>query len=379
MRFDVLIKDARAIDKAAGLKDAMDIGISEGKISEVSPDLDIAEAKEVIPAAGLIVTPGLIDFHGHALFLSGIGMGSDLDTVCRSTGVTTFVDGGSAGAATFPVFKELLMDKTETRLRVFLHISSIGIADIDVGESTYLDLHDPQRAAEAAKAHPECIIGIKVREQIEVVGNNNIEPLRLAKRAASLAGGLPIMVHVTHPPVPLAQMLEILEPGDIVSHFLHGKAQGILDDNGKIHTSVIEARQRGLLFDVGHGRNHVDFNVARIAINEGFLPDTISTDITRPGMTGVVKNLPHTLSKFLNLGMDLESVMACATTTPARLLGLEGVIGTLKKGATADIALFELETGDFEFVDAEGNVLPGKTRLDPRYTIRSGKITWRKP
>ena len=378
MRYDLLIKGGRAIDLAGGFDGRTDIGIAAGKISDISPDLDAAEAKEIIDAAGLIVTPGLIDFHAHALFLSGLGMGSDLDPICRSTGVTTVVDGGSSGAATFPVFRDQFIDTAQTRIRVFLHISSIGLADLEVGESTYLNLHDPERAADTANTNPDLIVGIKVRQQAEAVGHNGLEPLRLAKRAASLAGGLPVMVHVTNPPCPLSRILELLEPGDIVSHFLHGKGHGMLDENGKIYGAVSEARQRGVLFDVGGGPPHVDFDVARIAVKEGFLPDTISTDLTRGGMAGIVKNFPHTLSKFLNLGLDIGAVMTCATTNPARLLGMEGEIGTLQKGAVADIAVFDLESGDFKFEDAEGRVLSGDTRLDPRYTVREGKIVWRR-
>ena len=378
MYFDLLIKGGRVIDPAAGLDGKLDIGIAEGKISEISSDLDIAEAQEVIDAGKRIVTPGLIDLHAHALFVGGYGLGSELDHVCRSTGVTTLVDGGSSGAATFPVFKELLIDSSETMIRTFLHISTIGLADLTVGESTYLDLHQPEQAAETAKAYPETIVGIKVRQQAEAVGNNGVEPLRLAKRAALMAGGIPTMVHVTHPPVPLKQILELLDPGDIVTHFLHGKGMGILDEDGKISACVLEARKKGILYDVGHGSNHLDFDIARLAIKEGFLPDTISTDLTRKNMIGVVKNLPHTLSKFLNLGMDLGSVIVCATNNPAHILGMEGSIGTIKKGAIADIAIFDMESGDFLFEDSQGNVLAGKICLTPISTIRKGKVTWQK-
>ena len=376
MHYDLLIKGGRAIDAPRGLDAKVDIGIAEGKILAVAPDLNVSDATTVIDAARWIVTPGLVDFHAHALFLNGIGLGADLDPVCRATGVTTLVDAGSAGAATFPVLKELLIDDAQTRIRAFLHISTIGLSDLEVGESTYLQFHLPERAAEAVRAHPETIVGIKVRQQSEIVGDNGLEPLKRAKRAARLAGGVPTMVHVTHPPVPLQQVLALLDPGDIVSHFLHGRGMGILDADGRIDACVLGARQRGIRFDVGHGRQHLDFDVARCAIQAGFLPDTISTDLTRGGMAGVVKNLPHTLSKFLNLGMDLGSVIACATANPARLLGLEGKIGTLHKGAVADVALFEVESGNFQFEDAQGKPLPGKLRLAPRCTIRAGKVSW---
>jgi len=375
VKYYLLLKGGRVVDAAAGLNDFMDVGTWGDRISEVGPDLDPSEAKQVIDVSGLIVAPGLIDLHSHAFI--GEGLGIETDETCRSTGITTLVDGGSSGAATFRGFKELLIDQAETRILAFLHISSIGLADHNVGESTYLDLHDPERAAETATEYSRLIVGIKVRQQTEAVGDNGLEPLRLAKRAASLAGGLPTMVHVTHPPVPLSQILDLLEPGDIVTHFLHGRGMGILDDQRKISEPAKESRRKGIIFDVGHGRNHLNFAVARIALGEGFLPDTISCDLTRPGRAGVAQNLPTCLSKFLNLGMDITSVVACATTNPARLLNMEGTIGTLRKGAVADIAIFAMESGDFTFEDCDGNTLQGQARLSPRYTIHKGNLTWK--
>lgn len=375
MKYDLLLKGGRVVDAAVGLDGLVDVSIRGDSIAEVASDLSPSEAKRIIDVSGLIVAPGLIDLHSHAFI--GEGLGIETDETCRSAAVTTLVDGGSSGAATFKGFKELLIDRAETRVLAFLHISSIGLADHKVGESTYLDLHDPERAAETAVEHSALIVGIKVRQQSEAVGDNGLEPLRLAKRAASLAGGLPTMVHVTHPPVPLSEIMDLLEPGDIVTHFLHGRGMGILDDEGNVSELVKEARQRGIIFDVGHGRNHLNFPIARIALEEGFPPDTISCDLTKPGKAGVAKNLPTCLSKFLNLGMDLTSVLACATTNPARILGMEGKIGTLRKGAVADIAVFALESGDFAFEDCDGNTMQAQARLSPRYTVRKGNLTWK--
>ena len=311
-----------------------------------------------------------------AFYLGDLGLGKDLETVCYPSCVTTLVDGGSAGAATFPGFRECIIQPSEMRIFSFLHISSIGLADIDVGESTYLTLHDPQRAADMAKANPNIILGIKVRQQAEAVGENGLAPLRLAKKAAALAGGLPVMVHVTHPPVPLSEILEILEPGDIVSHFLHGKGDGILKADGVIFPEVIQAREKGIFFDVGHGRFHVSFEVARAAFAQGFLPDTISTDMTRSGRDGFVKNLAHTMSKFLNLGMDIKTVVACVTSKPAQVMNKQQMIGALKKGAFADIAVFALQSGEFTFEDTEAQILKGSVHIAPKYTVLNGRIVW---
>jgi dihydroorotase len=355
----------------------MDLGITGEIIAEVGPGLNPIEARRVMDVKGLLVAPGLIDFHAHA-FLGASELGTETDSTCLPSGVTTLVDAGSSGAATFLGFKEFLIDPAETRLLAFLHISSIGLADLQVGESTYLPFLDPQRAAEMAGKYPGLILGIKVRQQKENVGDNGIEPLKLAKKAAALAGGLPTMVHVTNPPVPLSQMLDLLEPGDIVSHFLHGRGMGILNADNRVYASVREARQRGIFFDVGHGRNHLNFSVARRALDEGFLPDTISSDLTRQGKAGVVKNLLHCLSKFLALGMDLPSILACVTINPARIMKMDSLIGTLQKGAFADLAVLSLEAGEFDLEDCDGQTIRGQKRILCHRTIRRGKLVWQR-
>ncbi|MGB9699540.1 MAG: amidohydrolase/deacetylase family metallohydrolase [Thermodesulfobacteriota bacterium] len=375
MKFDLLIKGGRVVDKSLGIDKQMDVGIKGDKIAEIGEDLNPQEARQVLEAKGFIVTAGLIDFHAHA-FIEARELGLETEQTCLSSGVTTMVDAGSCGAANFEGFKEFLIDQTKVRLLTFLNISTIGIADRLVGECTYLPYLHPERTAEMIQNYPSLILGVKVRQQKEVVGENGLEPLKLAKKAAHLAGGLPVMVHVTNPPVPLNKILEMLEPGDIVSHFLHGRGMGILDEKGKLYPWVHEARKKGVIFDVAHGRNHLNFSVARIALQEGFLPDTISSDLTRLGKIGVVKNLLHCLTKFLNLGMDLASVLACATNHPARLLKLENMIGTLKKGAFADIAILALETGDFIYEDSDGHKMNGQYCLSPRYTISRGQVVW---
>lgn len=375
MKYNLLIKRGRVIDKSLGFDRQMDVGIKEDKIAEVGEDLNPQEAQQVLEAKNLIVTPGLIDFHAHA-FIEARELGLETDHTCLSSGVTTMVDAGSTGAANFEGFREFLIERSKVRLLTFLHISTIGIADRLVGECSYLPYLNPERTAEMVQKYPKLILGIKVRQQKEVVGANGLEPLKLAKKAARLAGGVPVMVHVTNPPVSLDNILELLDPGDVVSHFLHGRGMGILNEDHRIFPWVHEARKKGLIFDVAHGRNHLNFSVARIALQEGFLPDTISSDLTRIGKVGVVKNLLNCLSKFLNLGMDLSSVLACATNLPARFLKLEGMIGTLRKGACADIAILELATGDFLFTDSDGNKIKGQYSLFPKYTISRGQIVW---
>lgn len=378
MKYELLIRGGRVIDPAAGLDRVADVAFQGDRVSAVEPGIDPGRSERVIDAAGLLVLPGLIDFHAHALFLSGLGLSTDLDRICAAHGVTTLVDAGSAGAATFPVFKEMLIDRAETRLFAFLHISSVGLAELEVGESTYLDHHRPQAAAETAAAHPGLIVGIKVRQQAEVVGRNGLEPLTLAKRAATLAGGLPTMVHVTNPAVPLPEILDLLDPGDIVSHIYHGRGDGLLDARGEVRAELLRARERGILFDSAHGSNHFNFDVARKALEGGFAPDAVATDLTRKNMATVVKSLPHCLSKLINLGLELGPAISCVTAQPAAILGRQGEIGTLSPGAVADAAVFELKTGEFRFDDADGHSLIGDRLLEPVATIRQGRLAWQR-
>jgi dihydroorotase len=258
----------------------------------------------------------------------------------------------------------------------FLHISAIGLTHLGIGEHCHLDYSDPDLAAAVAREHRDVILGIKVREQVEVVGAHGLEPLRRGIRAAE-AAGLPVIVHVNNPPAEYGEVLALLRPGDIVSHFFHGRGSGILDAGGRIKAAVHEARRRGVVFDVAHGRNHVNFDVVRRAFAEGFYPDTISSDLTRPGRAGVVKDLPTTLSKFLCLGMPLADVVRAATAAPARAIGRSGDLGTLAPGAAGDAAVFAVEEGRFAYQDADGNTLEGDRRWVPRLTVRAGRIWWR--
>ena len=209
-----------------------------------------------------------------------------------------------------------------------------------------------------------------------VVGDAGIEPLRRAVRAAD-ALGKRVMVHVTTPPVPLAEMLALLRPGDVVTHFLHGRGDGILDAHGQIKKEVWQARERGVVFDVGHGRRHVNFEVARAAFAQGLFPDTISSDLNTPASQGVARDLPHTMAKFLNLGVPLAEVIRSVTARPAAVIDRAGVLGTLAPGSIGDVAVFEHERGDFEFEDNDGHRMGGRERLTPVLTVKDGEVWWR--
>jgi dihydroorotase len=376
MRFDLLLTGGHVIDPAAGVDGRRDVAFASGRVAAVDVAIPRASAREVVDVSGAFVAPGLVDLHAHA-FIGGHDLGVETDAVCASTGVTTLCDAGSAGAANFAGLREFVIARAETRVLAFVHVAAIGLTHLAVGEHCYLDYTDPDLAAGVARDHRDVALGIKVRIQTEVVAHHGLEPLRRGLRAAE-AAGVPVIVHVNNPPVEYGEVLGLLRPGDIVSHFLHGRGSGILDAQGRIKAAVLEARRRGVVFDVAHGRNHVNFAVARQALAQGFPPDTISSDLTRPGRAGVVRDLPTTLSKFLSLGMPLADVVRAATATPARAIGRGGELGTLAPGAAGDAAVFLLEEGRYPYQDADGHVMEGAKRWTPRLTVRAGRVCWRR-
>jgi dihydroorotase len=376
MRHDLLLTGGHVIDPASGVDGRRDVAFASGKVAAVGAAIPRESAREVVDVSGAYVAPGLVDLHAHA-FIAGHDLGIETDSVCASTGVTTLCDAGSTGAANFAGLREYVMARAETRVLGFLHIAAIGLSHLGIGEHCYLEYSNPDLAAGVARDHRDVVVGVKVRIQKEVVAEHGLEPLRRGIRAAD-AAGVPVIVHVNNPPVEYAEVLALLRPGDIVSHFLHGRGSGILDAAGRVKAGVQEARRRGILFDVAHGRNHVNFPVARKAFAEGFFPDSISSDLTRPGRASVVRDLPTTLSKFLSLGMPLQDVVRAATATPARAIGRGGQVGSLAPGAAGDAAVFAIDEGRFPYEDADGNVMEGAKRWTPRLTVRAGRVWWRR-
>jgi dihydroorotase len=375
VRFDLVLTGGHVIDPAAGVDGRRDVAFSAGRVVAIESALPAGHARETVDVVGSYVVPGLIDLHAHA-FIAGHDLGVETDAVCRSTGVTTLCDAGSTGGANFAGLREYVMARAETRVLGFVHLSAIGLTHLGIGEHCLLEYSDPDLAAAVAREHRDVVLGIKVREQVEVVGAHGLEPLRRGLKAAETAG-VPVIVHVNNPPAEYGDVLALLRPGDIVSHFFHGRGSGILDAAGRIKPAVHEARRRGVVFDVAHGRNHVNFPVVRQALAEGFYPDTISSDLTRPGRATIVRDLPTTLSKFLSLGMPLADVVRAATGAPARAIGRSGELGCLAPGAAGDAAVFVVEEGRFPYQDADGNTLEGRYRWTPRLTVRAGRVWWR--
>jgi dihydroorotase len=380
MQYDLVVTGGEVLDPGGGLKGTMDIGIAGGKIAAVAPSLPAGSARREISAKGLLVTPGLVDIHAH-VFVNAHDMGGRTDHFCRSTGVTTLCDAGSAGSANFAGLRQVLDSAVRTRVRAFVNLSAIGITGTSRGgELAHFPYADPEGCARTIAENPDLAIGVKLRYGPGLVWEYTTAPVKLARQTAA-AAGVPLMIHITDSPIPLPEILAEMAPGDIVTHCYHGRANGIMGEEKQfVLKEVVEAQRHGIVFDCAHGRNHFNFRMIEKALDQGFLPDTISTDLTTTSATrGPVWDLTTTMSKLLHFGMSLDQVVLRATAAPARILGHEGTVGTLKPGANADIAILELRDGAFELTDSDGSTITARRRLFARTTIKDGRIWYERP
>jgi dihydroorotase len=335
---------------------------------------------EVIDASGLLVTPGWVDLHTHVYW--GVApLGVEADPHCLRRGVTTAVDAGSAGASTFPGFKRYVIDVSLTRVVAMLNLSALGMAqdsgfgDEAVGELEDIRWANVDRALEVARAYADVVTGVKIRMSRDLVGADAEHSREVLRRARRVADGIgkPVMVHPGGSAISLEEILSHLVKGDIVTHVYHGRDEGVLDESGSIRPAVRAAVDRGVNFDVGHGRGSFTWQVARRAMDQGLLPGTISSDIHVWNIAGPVYDLATTASKLLHLGLPLPDVVRRVTATPAACIGMDGVLGSLAPGALADLTLFRLAEGEWRLEDAVGEIELGATRFEPVAVVRAGR------
>jgi len=370
--YDLMIVGGTLVDPGSGLHALRDVAIDQGRIVAVESGMPRDGAWDVLDASGYLVTPGLIDMHVH-VYAGVTHYGVDPDAACLARGVTTVNDAGSAGADTFEGFRRYVIQVAETRVTAFLHISALGLISPLDNELELLKHADPERAIAVCERNRDVIRGVKVRLTRTIVGNNGIQPLRLALQAAE-ALRMPLMAHVGDTPSPLGEILALMRPGDFLTHCFHGRPHGILSDRGDVLPEVKEAIGRGVIFDVGHGVGSFSFDVARRALATGLTPGTISSDLHYYNANGPVFDLPTTMSKFLLLGLGLDDVLMKTTAVPARLLGLADQLGAVRPGFLADLAVFRLAEGDFEFEDSMRQRVRGKQKLEPVAVIRRGRV-----
>jgi dihydroorotase len=372
-RYDLVIRGGEVVDPGQRLRGRRDVGIRWGRIAAVEPSIDAAGATQSIDAGGKLVVPGLIDLHSH-VYPQASALGLPADELAPYTCTTTYVSAGDAGANNFSAFRHYVIAQARCRIFAFVHVSSIGLAGFPVGESLNLDYADVEAAARTIAENRDLVLGAKVRISRNVVGDNDLEPLRRALDAAQRAGGgARVMCHIGDAPGDLSRLLDLLRPGDILTHAYSGAGNNIVRD-GKVLPAALEAKRRGVVIDVGHGGGSFDYTVAEPAIDQGLLPDTISSDIHAvSGNTPGMPYLPWVMSKFLNLGLGLEQVIALATATPASVIDRVEGLGTLRPGAPADVSILELVEEPVSFVDTRNHRRAGTRWLRPVQAIRAGR------
>ncbi|HEY2992769.1 MAG TPA: amidohydrolase/deacetylase family metallohydrolase [Methylomirabilota bacterium] len=379
LKYELVIANGDVLDPSQKLHGKRDIGIRYGQIAAVAPSIPADRAVQRIDAAGKLVTPGLIDLHTH--LCPHLGLGLPADELVPITCTTTAVSAGDAGWHTWGVFRHLALPASRTRLYAFVHIASIGLAGgLAPGEMLNIEYANVDGCAKVVAENPGVVLGVKVRITDSVVGQNGLEPLRRAIRAAEMAGkNVRVMCHIGAAPGKLSDLLDLLRPGDILTHSYSGAGNNTVQ-NGQLLPAARAAKQRGVIIDVGHGGGSFDFTVCEPAMQQGMPPDTISSDIHSVSInTPGYPTLPWVMSKFLALGLSLEDVVARATVEPAKIIGRVAGLGTLQVGAPADLAIMEVVNGPVEFVDTRNNKRTGQQKLVPYLTIGGGRPFGRPP
>ncbi|MCE7073241.1 amidohydrolase/deacetylase family metallohydrolase [Dyadobacter sp. CY327] len=378
---DLLLKGGHVIDPKNNIDAAMDVAVSGGKIVRVASNIPASEAKKTVDVKGFYVTPGLIDMHAHVFagtvpdaYIANASTSLPPDGFTFRAGITTVVDAGSSGWRNFRTFKAQTIDKAQTRVLALLNIVGTGMAS-RYEEQDVTDMNPVMAANMIQRLFPKIIVGVKAAHYW-----GDYAQVKAAVEAGKLAN-VPVMVDFGEhkPPLSIEKLFkEYLRPGDIFTHtFSHGpeNRETVVDEKGKVKPFVFEAQKNGLIFDVGHGGGAFAWRQAIPAMQQGFKPNVISTDLHTDSMNGAMKGLDNVISKFLNMGMTLPDAILRATWNPAQVINRPD-LGTLSVGSEADIAVFNLRKGDFGFLDTRKLKLKGDKKLEAELTIRAGKIVW---
>ena len=374
MTYDLIIKGGRVLDPARNIDATLDIAFSAGKVARLAPA--IAEpASRTVNGAGHLVLPGLIDFHTH-VYWGGTSLGVDAEEMAARSGTTTFVDAGSAGAGNMAGFVKHVMERSAPRILAFINVSFPGIfgfsREVMVGENTDLRLLSARECVRVAREFRQVIVGVKARVGFNAGGCSGIAPLDIAIEIADELD-LPVMAHIDFPPPSRDEVLGRLRPGDILTHCFRPFPNAPIDGKRKVRDTIRKAHERGVLFDIGHGYGGFAFEPGKAAMDQGIMPDILSSDVHVLSKDGPAYDILHIMNKFWALGMDLNAVVRAVTETPAASLR-RPELGTLSEGTPGDATLVRIETGAFDYRDVLGATVTGKERLALAGTIIGGKL-----
>jgi dihydroorotase len=374
MAFDLVLRGGRVVDPSQKLDAVTDVAFSGGKVAMVGNALKADPGTDVRDVSGYIVTPGLIDLHTH-VYWGGTSLGIDAEEFCRTSGVTTAVDTGSAGPGNFAGFRKHVIEPSQVRILAYLHVSHAGIYGFShrvmVGESEEIRLMNPIDAVQVADANRDLIVGIKVRVGRTSSGASGIVPLQIALEVAGEVG-MPVMVHIDHPPPTYEEVVSLLRPGDVLTHAFRPFPNAPSTAQGTVKQVVLQARERGVLFDIGHGRGSFAFKTARAMLANGFYPDTISSDVHILCINGPAFDQVTTMSKFLCMGMSLPDVVAASTVNAAMALR-RPELGSLKPGSVGDATLISIQEGKFDYEDVVGEHLIGDRKIVSEGVVIGGR------
>jgi dihydroorotase len=370
---DLVLKGGRVIDERNGLDGLYDVAIKAGKVAAVAASIDAAGAK-VSDVSGCIVAPGLIDIHTH-VYHKATSLSVDPGFIARRSACTTLVDAGSAGAGNYDGFRDYVMAHSPYRILAFLNISFPGIfgfdKDVSIGEATARAMLPVHRCVEKIEANRDRIIGVKVRIGGIVTGDLGLGALELALEAAN-AVELPLMTHIGHPPPSYSDVVDMLRPGDILTHCYRPEPNSAIGADGRVLDAVWRARERGVLFDIAHGMGAFGYDTAEAALRDGFKPDLISSDVHVIAVEGPGYDMLHTMSKLLNCGLTVAEVIGMSTSRPA-LAVRRPDLGQLGVGAPADVTILRQYASDYVFADVVGTQRRGSTLLQPVAVYLDGR------
>jgi dihydroorotase len=373
--YDLVLKGGSVIDPSTGLEGTYDIAVEGGVIARIDRQIAAEEARRVVELPGCLITPGLIDLHAH-IFEGFTRFGVNPDQGGVYAGVTTLVDAGSAGSATFGGFPRFILPECHTGVIPFLHICQTGLSTIpDIIAEGSIDFEGTLRVVDRYK---HLIRGIKARMVSPALKILGMEMPRLAKRAARETG-VKLMVHIgdtekRYDPTVIRQLLPLLESGDILTHYFTANPGGVLDGNGRLVPEAWEAAKTGVWFDTAHGRANFSFDVGRRIIDQGLLPHCISTDLTVPGRLRSVHSMVEMMTRFLALGFTLPQVVTMCTANPAVAIGETERLGSLAVGRQADISVLKIMEGKWTVYDVLGASLPASQAVIPVVTLKRGEV-----